>query len=48
MHEVINLSSKDWEELSEESFKEIFKESPIKRSKFAGIQRNLKFLSSTN
>ena len=46
MHEMLNLSSKNWEELTEESFKEIFKDSPIRRSKFAGIQRNLKFLSA--
>jgi epoxyqueuosine reductase len=46
IHEVINFSFKDWEELTEESFKKIFKDSPIRRSKYAGIKRNLKFLSS--
>jgi len=46
IYEVMNLSSKNWEELTEESFKKIFKDSAIMRSKFAGIQRNLKFLSS--
>ena len=44
--EVLNFSFNDWEELTEESFKEIFKDSPIRRSKFNGIKRNLKFLSS--
>jgi len=44
--EVLNFSFSDWEELTEESFKEIFKDSPIRRSKFNGIKRNLKFLSS--
>lgn len=42
---VLNFSTKDWEELTEESFKKIFRDSPIKRSKFAGIKRNIKFLS---
>jgi epoxyqueuosine reductase len=42
--EVLNFSSKDWEELTEESFKQIFKNSPLKRSKYQGIKRNLKFL----
>ena len=42
--EILNLSTKQWEELSEESFKEIFKNSPLKRSKWQGIQRNLKFI----
>lgn len=42
--EVLNLSTKEWEELSEEAFKKIFKNSPLSRSKYKGIQRNLKFL----
>ncbi len=46
IYEVINFTFKDWEELTEESFKKIFKDSPIRRSKYAGIKRNLKFLSS--
>jgi len=44
--EVLNFSLRDWEELTEETFKEIFKDSPISRSKYNGIKRNLKFLSS--
>jgi epoxyqueuosine reductase len=44
--ELLNFSSQNWEELTEESFKKIFKDSPIRRSKFPGIKRNLKFLSS--
>lgn len=42
--EVLNFSTADWEELSEESFKTIFANSPIKRTKFSGIKRNLNFL----
>lgn len=42
--EVLNFSTTDWEELTEETFKKIFKHSPIKRAKYKGIQRNLKFL----
>jgi epoxyqueuosine reductase len=45
--EVLNLSSSQWEELSEESFRKIFRHSPLKRSKYAGIKRNLKFISNT-
>ncbi|MEO6819423.1 MAG: tRNA epoxyqueuosine(34) reductase QueG [Ginsengibacter sp.] len=44
IYEVLNFSKNDWEELTEESFKIIFQKSPLKRSKFAGIKRNLKFL----
>jgi epoxyqueuosine reductase len=42
--EVLNFSTSEWEELTEESFKKIFKHSPLKRSKYAGIRRNLQFL----
>ena len=43
--EILNFTSNDWEELTEESFKIIFKDSPLKRTKFAGIKRNLKFIA---
>jgi epoxyqueuosine reductase len=41
--EILNFSSNDWEAITEESFKKIFKHSPLKRAKFAGIRRNLRF-----
>lgn len=43
--EILNLNTSEWEEMTEETFKTIFRNSPLKRSKFKGIQRNLKFLS---
>ena len=43
--QVLNFSTADWEELTEESFKIIFKDSALKRSKYAGIKRNLKFIT---
>ncbi len=42
--EILNLSNKNWTELTEESFKSIFKNSPLKRAKFDGIKRNLNFI----
>jgi len=42
--EVLNFSKNDWEELTEASFKTIFKNSPLKRTKFEGIKRNLHFI----
>ncbi|MBC7652507.1 MAG: tRNA epoxyqueuosine(34) reductase QueG [Deinococcales bacterium] len=44
LNEVLNFTIKDWEMLTEESFNTIFKKSPIKRTKYKGIQRNLQFL----
>jgi len=40
--EILNLSTSQWQEMTEESFRRIFKNSPLKRSKWQGIQRNLK------
>jgi len=42
--EILNFSKSDWEALTEESFKSIFKNSPLKRTKFEGIKRNLNFI----
>jgi len=42
--QVLNLTSMQWEELSEESFKKIFRHSPLRRAKYSGIRRNLHFL----
>ena len=44
--EILNFTNGDWEDLTEDSFKIIFKDSPLKRAKFQGIKRNLKFISS--
>ncbi|MEO8412455.1 MAG: tRNA epoxyqueuosine(34) reductase QueG [Ginsengibacter sp.] len=45
LREILNFNKNDWEEITEESFKIIFKNSPLKRAKFEGIKRNLKFIS---
>lgn len=42
--EILNLKTKDWEQLTEESFRKIFRNSPLKRARYEGIQRNLRFL----
>jgi len=43
--EVLHFTKNDWEELTEENFKTIFRNSPLRRSKYQGIKRNLKFIS---
>jgi epoxyqueuosine reductase len=42
--ELLSMSKKDWEEITEDTFKIIFKNSAIKRTKFEGIKRNINFL----
>jgi epoxyqueuosine reductase len=44
--EILEFNSKEWMEMSKENFNKIFKNSPLKRIKYEGIQRNLKFLTT--
>jgi epoxyqueuosine reductase len=44
IHEILHYSTNEWEELTEEKFKIIFSKSPLKRTKFEGVKRNLKFI----
>lgn len=40
-----NYQKEDWKEVTQEVFSEIFRKSPVKRTKFAGLQRNIGFLA---
>lgn len=42
--ELLSMSKKDWIEITEETFKAVFKNSPLKRAKFEGIKRNIDFI----
>lgn len=41
---LLSMSKNDWQELTEEIFSELFKRSAVKRTKFEGLKRNVKFL----
>jgi len=41
---LLEMDKRDWEELTKETFDEIFKKSAVKRTKFEGLNRNIKFL----
>ena len=43
---LLGLSKKEWDELSKETFNELFKKSAVKRTKFDGLKRNIKFLET--
>jgi epoxyqueuosine reductase len=46
-NEKINQFSKqDWHEITEDVFREIFKKSPVKRTKYSGLLRNIEFAKS--
>ena len=42
--ELLSMSKKDWEEITEETFQKVFKNSAVKRTKFGGLKRNIAFL----
>ncbi|CAA0170358.1 tRNA epoxyqueuosine(34) reductase QueG [Tenacibaculum maritimum] len=41
---LLEMTKKDWEEVTEETFRKVFKKSPVKRTKFSGLTRNIRFL----
>lgn len=42
--EILNYTNTDWENLTQEMFNKVLKNSPIKRTKYQGLMRNIKFL----
>jgi len=42
--ELLSMTKKDWEEITEDTFNKVFKNSAIKRTKFNGLKRNINFL----
>lgn len=42
--ELLSMTKKDWEEITEDVFQKVFKKSAVKRTKFEGLSRNIKFL----
>lgn len=41
---LLHMSKADWHDLTEEVYREIFRKSAVKRTKFGGLNRNLRFL----
>ena len=44
--ELLKMTKNEWSEITEEVFDKVFKNSAIKRTKFDGLKRNIKFLKS--
>ncbi|MBC72789.1 MAG: tRNA epoxyqueuosine(34) reductase QueG [Muricauda sp.] len=42
--DLLSFTKKDWEEITEDVFKKIFKKSAVKRTKLSGLERNINFL----
>lgn len=42
--DILNFSKSDWEEITVDTFQKVFKNSPVKRTKYEGLLRNINFL----
>ena len=42
---LLSMSKKDWEEITQETFNKVFKKSAVKRTKYSGLKRNVRFLN---
>ncbi len=42
--DLLSMTKKDWEEITEDTFRKVFKNSAVKRTKFEGLKRNINFL----
>lgn len=42
--DLLAMTKKDWEEITEDTFRAVFKNSAVKRTKFEGLKRNINFL----
>ncbi len=42
--ELLSFTKKDWEEITEDVFNKVFKNSAVKRTKLEGLKRNVEFL----
>ncbi|WP_299333868.1 tRNA epoxyqueuosine(34) reductase QueG [uncultured Psychroserpens sp.] len=42
--ELMSMSKKDWEDITKDTFNKVFKNSAVKRTKYEGLQRNIRFI----
>lgn len=42
--DLLEMSKRDWEEITQEVFSKVFKKSAVKRPKYVGLKRNISFL----
>lgn len=45
---LFDLTKNDWEDLTEELYRELFRGSAVKRAKFDGLKRNIQFIKTLN
>jgi epoxyqueuosine reductase len=45
--ELLGMTKNDWENLKQEKFNELFRHSAVKRTKYEGLMRNIRFLGNS-
>lgn len=45
---LLDMTRKDWEELTQDVFTQLFRHSAVKRTKLSGLQRNIQFLRAND
>lgn len=43
-HDLLGINSAEWQEITQDTFNKVFKNSAVKRTKFKGLKRNIDFL----
>jgi epoxyqueuosine reductase len=46
--DLLHMTRKEWEEITEETFGKVFKKSAVKRTKISGLKRNISFIKPIN
>jgi len=45
--EMLQMTRRDWEEITEDVFRKIFRKSAVKRTKYSGLKRNINFVKGS-
>jgi epoxyqueuosine reductase len=46
--DLMNMTEQSWKEITEEVFQALFRKSPVKRTKLAGLRRNIRFVTDAD
>ena len=43
-HDLLGINSAEWQDITQDTFNKVFKNSAVKRTKFSGLKKNIEFL----
>jgi len=44
--QLLEMTKREWEEITEETFRKVFRNSAVKRTKYSGLTRNIRFVAN--